>query len=107
MFSYGVYISGISLSNWTTHSIDTTNKVHNKPVIYWKNKNHLKILKVDPFPYALYVPGTKVRVALTSPFNGILMVDTSGSMYNQMIPNLPGTLRLSDDPILAGLTNTG
>jgi hypothetical protein len=72
--------------------------------IFWKDKNlNLKILKVDPFPYAAYVPGTKVRVALTSPFNGILMVDTSGSMYKQMIPNAPGTLRLSDDPILSTL----
>lgn len=72
--------------------------------IYWKEKNlNLKILKVDPFPYASYVPGTKVRVALTSPFNGILMVDTSGSMYKQMIPNAPGTLSLSDDPILSTL----
>lgn len=69
--------------------------------LYWKDKNlNLKILKVDPFPYAAYVPGTKVRVALTSPFNGILMVDTSGSMHKQTIPNVPGTLRLSDDPIL-------
>ncbi len=72
--------------------------------IYWKEKNlNLKILKVDPFPYATYARGTKVRVALTSPFNGILMVDTSGSMYKQMIPNAPGTLRLSDDPILSTL----
>ncbi len=72
--------------------------------IFWKDKNlNLKILRVDPFPYAVYVPGTKVRVALTSPFNGILMVDTSGSMYSQMIPNQPGTLRLSDDPILSEL----
>ncbi|UCE36314.1 MAG: hypothetical protein JSW00_12350 [Thermoplasmata archaeon] len=69
--------------------------------IFWKEKDlNLKILNVDPFPYAAYVPGTKVRVALTSPFNGILMVDTSGSMYKQLIPNEPGTLRLSDDPIL-------
>ncbi|UCE74749.1 MAG: hypothetical protein JSV56_03350 [Methanomassiliicoccales archaeon] len=75
--------------------------------IYWKEKNlNLKILKVSPFPYAAYVPGTKVKVALTSPFNGILMVDTSGSMYKQLIPNVPGTLRLSDDPILSKLTNT-
>ncbi|MEE9152047.1 MAG: hypothetical protein V3U20_09480 [Thermoplasmata archaeon] len=73
--------------------------------IYWKDRNlNLKILKVDPFPYAVYVPGTKVKVALTSPFNGILMVDTSGSMYRQIIPNSPGTLRLSDDPILSELT---
>jgi len=72
--------------------------------IYWKKKNlNLKILKVDPFPFAGYAPGTKVRVALTSPFNGLLMVDTSGSMYRQMIPNVPGTLRLSDDPILGKL----
>jgi hypothetical protein len=72
--------------------------------IYWKDQDlNLKILKVDPFPYASYVPGTKVRVALTSPFNGILMVDTSGSMYKQMIPNVPGTLSLSDDPILSVL----
>jgi hypothetical protein len=72
--------------------------------VFWKEKKlNLKILKVDPFPYAAYVPGTKVRVALTSPFNGILMVDTSGSMYKQIIPNTPGTLRLSDDPILSEL----
>jgi hypothetical protein len=72
--------------------------------IYWKDKNlNLKILKIDPFPYSAYVPGTKVKAALTSPFNGILLVDTSGSMYKQIIPNIPGTLRLSDDPILARL----
>lgn len=72
--------------------------------IYWKDKKlNLKILKVDPFPYAAYVPGTKVKAALTSPFNGILMVDTSGSMYKQIIPNIPGTLRLTDDPILSRL----
>lgn len=72
--------------------------------IYWNDQNlNLKILRVDPYPFGGYVPGTKVRVALVSPFNGILMVDTSGSMYNQMISNLPGTLRLSDDPIMAGL----
>jgi hypothetical protein len=72
--------------------------------IYWKDKNlNLKVLKVDPFPYAAYVPGTKVKAALTSPFNGILMVDTSGSMYKQIIPNVPGTLRLTDDPILSRL----
>jgi hypothetical protein len=72
--------------------------------IYWKEKKlNLKILKVDPFPYAAYVPGTKVKAALTSPFNGILMVDTSGSMYKQIIPNIPGTLRLTDDPILSRL----
>lgn len=72
--------------------------------IYWKEKNlTLKVLKVNPFPYAAYVPGTKVKAALTSPFNGILMVDTSGSMYKQKIPNVPGTLRLTDDPILSRL----
>lgn len=72
--------------------------------IYWKAKNlNLKILRVDPYPFGAYVPGTKVRVALVSPFNGILMVDTSGSMYSQMISNLPGTLRLSDDPMLSEL----
>jgi hypothetical protein len=76
--------------------------------VFWKEKNlNLKILKVDPFPFAAYVPGTKVRVALTSPFNGILMVDTSGSMYKQIIPNTPGTLRLSDDPILNELMENG
>ncbi|UCF07203.1 MAG: hypothetical protein JSW28_05985 [Thermoplasmata archaeon] len=69
--------------------------------VHWKDKNvDLKILRVDPHPFGAYVPGTKVRVALVSPFNGILMVDTSGSMYSQMITNLPGTLRLSDDPII-------
>lgn len=72
--------------------------------IFWKEKNlNLKILRVNPFPYAAYVPGTKVKLTLTSPFNGLLMVDTSGSMYRQMIPNDPGTLRLSDDPILSAL----
>lgn len=72
--------------------------------IYWESQSlNLKILRVDPYPFGAYVPGTKVRVALVSPFNGILMVDTSGSMYSQMITNLPGTMRLSDDPILSEL----
>jgi hypothetical protein len=72
--------------------------------IFWKEKDlYLKTLKIDPFPYASYGPETKVRVALTSPFNGILMVDTSGSMYQHKIPNVPGSLRLSHDPILSKL----
>jgi parallel beta-helix repeat protein len=37
MYSYGVVVGGNILSNWTSHSIDTTNKIHGKPVIYWKN----------------------------------------------------------------------
>lgn len=69
--------------------------------IYWKEMGlNLRIVRVSPFPYASYVPGTKIRVALTTPFNGILMVDTSGSMFQHKIPNIPGSLRLSDDPSL-------
>jgi parallel beta-helix repeat protein len=33
----GIYISGYTVSQWNTHTIDTLNTVNGKPVHYWKN----------------------------------------------------------------------
>jgi len=72
--------------------------------IAWEERNiSLKILRVDPYPYGYYNQNTVVRVALSTPFNGILLLDTSGSMWYYKIPNAPGILKLSDDPILREL----
>ncbi|GEM_PF-3285244 len=72
--------------------------------IYWEEKGiSLTVAKISPFPYAVYTPETKVKVSVTSPFNGILMVDTSGSMYFNYIPNTPGLMKLSGDPIISRL----
>jgi hypothetical protein len=72
--------------------------------IFWEEKNiALKIMRVDPYPAAVHAQSTNVRVALSTPFNGILMLDTSGSMWYYKIPNTPGILKLSDDPVLREL----
>lgn len=72
--------------------------------IYWEERGiSLTVAKVSPFPYAVYTPNTKVKVSVTSPFNGILMVDVSGSMYFNYIPNAPGLMKLSGDPIISKL----
>ncbi len=72
--------------------------------IYWDEKGiSLTVAKISPFPYAVYTPDTKVKVSVTSPFNGILMVDVSGSMYFNYIPNTPGLMKLSGDPIIQRL----
>jgi parallel beta-helix repeat protein len=34
----GIFIDGFSMSNWNTHTIDTSNTVNGKPVQYWKNQ---------------------------------------------------------------------
>lgn len=39
MFEDGVGIIGQIIDQWTSHTIDTTNKVNGKPVYYWKNLN--------------------------------------------------------------------
>jgi parallel beta-helix repeat protein len=39
MTNCGIFIEGDWLPEWTTHTIDTTNTVNGKPVIYWKNMN--------------------------------------------------------------------
>lgn len=72
--------------------------------IFWEDRNiSLKILRIDPYPYGFYSQNTVVRVALSTPFNGVLLLDTSGSMWYYKIPNAPGILKLSDDPILREL----
>ncbi len=72
--------------------------------IYWEERGiSLTVAKISPFPYAVYTPNTKVKVSVTSPFNGILMVDISGSMYFNYIPNAPGLMKLSGDPIISKL----
>jgi hypothetical protein len=72
--------------------------------IYWEDKGiSLTVAKISPFPYAVYTADTKVKVSVTSPFNGILMVYTSGSMYFNYIPNTPGLMKLSGDPIISKL----
>ncbi len=69
--------------------------------IYWDEKGiTLTVAKINPFPYAVYTDKTQIKVSVTSPFNGILMVDTSGSMYFNYIHNTPGIMKLSDDPII-------
>ena len=37
MTGSGIYVDGLSLDEWNTHTIDTTNTVNGKPVYYWKN----------------------------------------------------------------------
>ena len=72
--------------------------------IYWEDKGiTLTVAKINPFPYATYTEKTQIKVSVTSPFNGILMVDTSGSMYFNYIPNAPGIMKLSGDPIISKL----
>ncbi len=34
----GIYLMGTSLSNWNTHTIETSNTVNGGPVRYWKNQ---------------------------------------------------------------------
>lgn len=38
MVENGILLSGSSLENWNTHTIDSSNTVNNKPVYYWKNR---------------------------------------------------------------------
>jgi len=38
MVNDGIVISGFDLEDWNTYSIDTSNTVNGKPIIYWKNK---------------------------------------------------------------------
>jgi len=38
MIDVGVYMIGVSIEHWTTHSIDTSNTVNDDPVYYWKNR---------------------------------------------------------------------
>lgn len=72
--------------------------------IYWEEKGiTLTVAKINPFPYAVYTENTQIKVSVTSPFNGILMVDTSGSMYFNYIHNTPGVMKLSGDPIISKL----
>ena len=72
--------------------------------IYWEEKGiTLTVAKINPFPYAIYTDKTQIKVSVTSPFNGILMVDTSGSMYFNYIQNTPGIMKLSGDPIVSKL----
>ncbi len=72
--------------------------------IYWDDKGiTLTVAKINPFPYAIYTEKTQIKVSVTSPFNGILMVDTSGSMYFNYIHNTPGIMKLSGDPIISKL----
>ncbi len=74
--------------------------------IYWEEKGiTLTVAKINPFPYAIYTDKTQIKVSVTSPFNGILMVDTSGSMYFNYIQNTPGIMKLSGDPIISKLMN--
>ena len=40
MGDYGVYLFGLSLKYWDTHSIDSTNTVNGKPIYFWKNVNN-------------------------------------------------------------------
>jgi parallel beta-helix repeat protein len=37
VFQGGVTIYGHSIEEWNSHNIDTSNKVYNKPIVYWKN----------------------------------------------------------------------
>ncbi len=39
MFGGGIYMWGLSIEHWNTHSIDTSNTVNGDPVYYWKNKS--------------------------------------------------------------------
>ncbi|UCE37524.1 MAG: right-handed parallel beta-helix repeat-containing protein [Thermoplasmata archaeon] len=39
MTGEGISIAGGSLEHWNTHIIDTSNKVNDKPVYYWKNQS--------------------------------------------------------------------
>ena len=39
MFTNGMHLTGYYVTHWTSHNIDTTNRVNGKPIIYWKNKN--------------------------------------------------------------------
>ncbi|MCK5037721.1 MAG: right-handed parallel beta-helix repeat-containing protein, partial [Thermoplasmata archaeon] len=34
----GIYITGYSIEYWNSHSIDTSNTVNGKPLVYWKNR---------------------------------------------------------------------
>ncbi len=45
MVNNGINIWGNSVSYWNTHSIDTTNTVNGKPVIYWKDVDGGKVPK--------------------------------------------------------------
>ncbi len=76
--------------------------------IYWEDKGiTLTVAKISPFPYAVYTQNTKLKVSVTSPFNGILMVDVSGSMYFNYLHNTPGIMKLSGDPIISKLMESG
>jgi len=39
MFGCGIRISGALVSTWTTHSIDSSNTVNGRPIIFMKNQN--------------------------------------------------------------------
>jgi len=38
MLNDGIFISGLTLEQWNTHNIDTSNTVNGKPIYYWKNQ---------------------------------------------------------------------
>jgi len=39
MIDGGIYMIGLSIEHWNTHSIDTSNTVNGDPVLYWKNES--------------------------------------------------------------------